>query len=266
MLHMGTESNFAKLTSKFEWRGETRGWERADVEAFVQRHATKEHWDLVQGIWDINENFFWPRIEEHSRRLAGIAPDKLEARTIQTPFGDFRGGYAPVDRDPRWPHRGGDPGEGLFKETAFRNAIPKKDYTLTRTEAQYPILLDFEAVFNGMRESIHDLAYREPLMDAAKFLRSPEIREGIQTTFGKEYADSIQPWLEHMAKGKIMDDSTLEGIHRMARFVRHRLVMVELVGTALDVAQAYNGRDARLGWRGRPEGVRRGGHAALWQS
>jgi hypothetical protein len=230
MLHMGTESNFNKMTAKFEWGGMVRGWTRDEVERFVQKHATKEHWDLVQGIWDINENYFWPKIEEHSRRLAGIAPDKLEPRTIKTDFGDYRGGYAPIDRDPRWPHRGGDPGEGLFRETQFRNAIPKKDYTLARTEVAYPVWINFESVFNGMRESVHDLAYREPLMEGAKFLRSPAIREGIQQTFGKEYADSIQPWLEHMAKGKLMDDAALDGIHRMARFVRHRLVMVELVG------------------------------------
>jgi hypothetical protein len=78
MLHLGSESNVRKLTSKFEWNGEQHGFDLADVEHFVNRHATKEHWDLVQGIWKINEEYFWPKIDEHARRLsdAGGVPDQ----------------------------------------------------------------------------------------------------------------------------------------------------------------------------------------------
>jgi hypothetical protein len=230
MLHLGSESNVRKLTSKFEWNGEQHGFDLADVEHFVNRHATKEHWDLVQGIWKINEEYFWPKIDEHARRLSGIGLEKIEPRTIDTPFGPVKGGYAVVDADARWPHATGDVKEGMFAQNRWRNAIPSRSYTMSRTQAAYPINLQFENVLNSMRESIHDLAYREPLLDAANFFSQRSIKEGIQRSFGKEYYDSIPEWLNSIAGVKLVDPKTLDGLSRVANFVRQRLVLTELVG------------------------------------
>lgn len=270
MLHIGNASNFEKLTSEFSFRGQTYRLDPADVLGFIQKHATKEHARIVQAIWDINENFFWPKVEEMYRRVTGIAPDKIEARPIKLELkgGEvtLRGGYVPLDRDPRWPHRGGDPGRGLFAEQRGRNALPPKGYTMARNGEPYPVSFDFLHVVNGMRETIHDLAYREVLIDAKKFLDRKEIRDDITATFGKEYTDVLDPWLEHVATSRVLNARELSMIDRAARFMRHRLVATELVGRWITLAK-HTGMATldSFGEIARQEGFVKGTAGLLWE-
>jgi hypothetical protein len=156
MYHMGNESNFNKLTSTFTWLGKEVGWDKEAVRDLVKKNATKEHWDVVQHMWDIAENFFWPKVNELYRRLSGVAPDKIEG----TPFIEFdktyRGGYAPIIKDPRWINAGRDE-KGLFNEAAGgTSALPPKGYSISRVEAAYPVSYDFRSVINAFRQTMHD--------------------------------------------------------------------------------------------------------------
>jgi hypothetical protein len=234
MLHLGSESNVKKLTSKFEWDGQQHGFDLADVEAVVKANATKAHWDLVRGIWKINEEFFWPKIDAFAREQSGIGLEKVEPRTVDTEWGPVKGGYAVVDADSRWPHATGDVKEGMFAQNRWRNAIPSRSYTMSRTEAAYPVNLNAENFARSMKESIYDISYREALIDAAKFFGQRSIKEGLQRTFGREYVDSINSWLNSIAGVKVIDPQTQGLVDQVASntlgWFRRRVVMNELVG------------------------------------
>src|SRR5690606_40909092 len=57
-------------------------------------------WDFVQQVWDFIDSY-WPQIADKQRRVYGIAPEKVEAAPVETPFGTYRGGYYPIAYDPQ---------------------------------------------------------------------------------------------------------------------------------------------------------------------
>lgn len=228
MLHMGNESNFKKLTAPFDYNGQRFQWNRDIVQALVDVNARKADWDFVQHIWDIHESY-WPQIEDLAKRMSGVVPDRIEARSITNEHGSFKGGYMPLDADALWP--GTKPNEkGLFNAERYFNSIPPKGYTKARTNAAYPLELNFNKIIETMRQTIHDLAYRESLTNAAKFLDNTEIRGGIQRFFGPEYLAQVRPWLEDIAgNSKRVDDRSLGALNSVARIARERTVTVQMM-------------------------------------
>jgi len=227
MLNMGNRSNFEKLTAKYEYNGQEFQFDPMAVKGLVKANATKAHWDFVQAVWDLFESY-WPQIEELSRDMSGVAPDKIERVPIKTEWGTYAGGYYPLRADANWvgPRTGAT---GIFGADRYFRAVPPKGYTLPRTGATYPLDLNYSAIIPTMEQMIHDLAFRRPLAQAVKFLEDIRIKQGIQRAFGPEYLKQVKPWLEYVATTKRLNDEALTGINRMARWGRDRLVAVQLL-------------------------------------
>lgn len=233
MLNMGNRSNFGKLTGQFEYNGKLFKWDPLAVKGLVKQNATKEHWDFVQGIWDTFDHY-WPQVEELSRKVSGVAPDKIVSVPIKTQWGEYKGGYFPLRADANWtgPREGAT---GVFGADRYFRAVPPKGYTMPRTGATYPLDLNYSSVIPMMEQMIHDLAFREPLMSAVKFLEDTRIQQGISRAFGPEYLAQVKPWLEYTATSKRVNDEALSGMNKMARWSRERLVAVQLLYRASTV-------------------------------
>jgi hypothetical protein len=232
MLNMGTEVNYKKLTAEFKYENsEYQLFTPDQLEAVVARNATKAHWDYVQAVWDMFEGL-WPKVEEVSRRVSGIAPDKKVARPITTPFGDYAGGYYPLIADGRWVRPGETLERGLFSEDKYTRGIPPKGYTKQVTGATYPLELNPQFATKKVMETVHDLAFREALLNAKRFLDQAEIRRSIDATFGPEYRKQLPEWLNDVANPAAMyavNNRILSGIESIARGARQRLVAVQLL-------------------------------------
>lgn len=89
-LNTGTESNRSKLLEGELWTPEA-------LEAVLSR-LSEEDWRRVQQVWDLLDTL-WPKIAALEKKLTGVAPPRVEARSFTNQFGDFRGGYYPVVYD-----------------------------------------------------------------------------------------------------------------------------------------------------------------------
>ncbi|HYA40484.1 MAG TPA: hypothetical protein VEF34_04240, partial [Syntrophobacteraceae bacterium] len=87
-LNWGNESNRSKMC-----RGE--GWKPESVQAVLDRHMSRADWDFVQGVWDLIERMR-PEIAARERRMTGVEPVWVDAATVYTPYGEYRGGYYPM--------------------------------------------------------------------------------------------------------------------------------------------------------------------------
>jgi hypothetical protein len=228
MLNMGNRSNFEKLTGPFEGlNGQTFQWDPMLVKAFVDRNATEEMWKLAQGIWDIFEHF-WPKMEDLSYRVSGVPPDKIESRSIQTRFGTFEGGYYPLLADPLWLGKTSESDE-VFSLDRWFSSLPQKSWEHARTGAQYPLDINFFSIVPKMEQFIHDLAFREPLMNAWRFISDNDIFSAIQDAWGQEDAAQLKPWLKYVANGKTINDNTLAGWNVAAHWTRDVITSTQLL-------------------------------------
>ncbi len=223
-LNTGNDSNFKKMLEGEQWSVE-------GVEAALHRHMGQADWDFVQGVWDTLESL-WPQIEALEKRLSGVAPPKVEAREVVTPYGTYRGGYYPVIYDPlrsfdveQNRQRNADQ---LFEENNYRRASTPKGHTIARKEYAAPLYLSLSVLPRHLSQVIHDIAYREAVINADRFLADSRIRTRIENTLGHEYYAQFRPWLQSIANDRVVDARGLAFWDRMAHWTRTSATMVGL--------------------------------------
>jgi hypothetical protein len=225
--NMGNESNVGKLLAGEKW-SEPAVWE------FLDQHMSKGDWDFVAGMGRAIESL-WPEQLAMSRRLGNTNPEKIAPRPFTTRHGDYAGWYWPMIYDPARAQdvaeRGAKKADALF-ENSYTKANTDTGRMNTRNENYAkPLLLDLDALPRVIMDNIHDIAYREAVIDADKFLSHPVVREGIVSALSQEHYDQLRPWLQSIANdGKTSDDGmrALKFFNSLAHGARTRATIVGL--------------------------------------
>lgn len=217
-IHVGNESNFDKLTKGW-------GWKPEDVWRFLHDNMGEKDWKAAQTVWDLYDKH-WPEMEAMNRRLGNTMPDKIEPRAFLTKFGEQRGGYAAIKYDPLRSRRGEreqatdaiNPAKGLFGRDYYRADTTTNGSMNARQEGYSDVVnLDFHTIARTMQESIHDLAYRETLIDANKVIEHPKFRGAFRSAYGPEAYHSLRDWIGQLANSNNMD----RAVGAMGKFLQY---------------------------------------------
>jgi len=225
MLNMGNESNKAKML-----KGE--GWDEASVWKAADRIMTKGDWDFVQGVWNLFEQLR-PEIAAREKRMTGVEPVWVKNSPFETRYGLYEGGYYPMAYDPA---RSVDVAERmlanaekLLESNQGHRPTTDRGYTKERVAGYArPVLLSLDVIPRHLNQVITDLAYREYVFDAVKFLRDPKIKDVVSRTLGKEYYSQFTPWLKSLVADGMYDSRGLDFWDRMCRRARINTTLVGL--------------------------------------
>ena len=231
--HFGTKSNFTKLTEGF-------GWDPQTVRDVANNVLSEADWKYVQHILDVHKGLL-PKIQQLYRATAGLAMDTVEATPIPTPYGELAGGYRTLTYDWNSIEEKEDeegnivPGEDptsmknseLFGH-GYQMATPPNRHTLKRTQFSGPLNLEHSVLPLEFESIIHDLAYRMPLLQAAKLLRQNSIRQSIRETLGPEYLSALNKWLQDIAGEARYDQTSLKKGAALVRGIRRRFTTVQI--------------------------------------
>lgn len=240
MLNWGNRSNIEKLTRGYASLELGRVATKAEAAAFevkmkllIDTHAREQDWAFVSRMWEPFKTW-QPLIDTVSRNTSGVAPKWIKAEPITTPHGEIEGGYWPVKYD----RLGSDMNvvedrklnvEGLFGPSYIR-ATTAKGHLKSRTG--YVDFVDLhnsvEQAASVMQQSIHDIAFRDSLIQASKVFYDKPIRAAIRKHYGTEYEAQLVPWLKRIANQYTSDEQAIQGLNGWLRRVR-----INLVGHAL---------------------------------
>lgn len=193
-LNWGNAGNRQRLLDGYGWN------EQALLDVF-NRTLTKEDWDFVQGVWDTVAKL-WPQVEALERRVNGVAPEKVEAAEIETPFGIYQGGYFPAIYDPTQSSRAEqNEADRLSPRGGWHMATTRASATRARAEAVKgrPLLLNMAVITRHLGEVIHDITHREAVQQVKKLLSDPRVHSEISNRLGPEYAKAMGGWVENIA-------------------------------------------------------------------
>jgi hypothetical protein len=193
----GSLSKEGRLAVALNWGNQTsrdrlladpqRKWTLHQVQAILDTLDQRD-WAFVQATWDY-VNTFWPEIAAKTRRLTGIAPEKVEAIPVTTKYGDYAGGYYPLQYDPRLnvqaaQHEAAEQAK-LTIAGAYMRSTTKRGHLKTRLEnVERSVRLEIGVVFQHLEQVIHDLTHHEMLIDVGRLLRDPEVAGAILDTRG----------------------------------------------------------------------------------
>ncbi len=242
MMNWGNDSNAMKLSEGILRAGREVGDKisKDEIQQVHDRlaqlfdtHATAEDWAYVQKMWDMFEGWKEP-VETLHRNMTGQAPKWVKGREVVTPHGTFQGGYFPLIPDKlRRIGAGirdkGQPDTGPLGPDYFR-ANTNQKHLKTRTGATYfvDITSGPEQLVGRMQQVIHDLAYRDFVVNAGKVLYDTEVQNAIQKHYGIEYQEQLIPWLKRVANQSNAPERELQGWNDVLKRFRGNLVAASL--------------------------------------
>lgn len=227
-LNVGNDGNLGKML-----RGEK--WTEGALMTVLDREMGQEHWNLVKAIADRFASY-WPETEKLYERLYGVAPKKVEVREVQTKYGKMEGWYYPLMYDPQraaemMVKRGGvelsesTPGNMNF---SFLRAATDRGRTMERTDVAYPLLYDLNMIVPKISEAIHDLAFRESIINSNKFLDDPVIAGQIHDRAGMDAYRQLRAHVQDIAS-PYKNDASMEGLNRVMQLLRRNAVGVGIL-------------------------------------
>lgn len=220
-LNVGNEGNLQRLTDGY-------GWNANGVLAALNDNLTEEEWRFVQETWDVI-NTLWPQIEAMERDINGFAPEKVDPRPVETPYGVLPGGYYPAiydtSLDLRAEEQAGKRAD-LF-EANYVRATTRSSATKDRAEkVRRPILLDLGVINRHLGEVIHDVTHRRAVMQAHRFLTNERVARAVEQALGPEVRKQFRPWLKHIANSWAMERAGSEGIGKFLSKLRANTTVV----------------------------------------
>lgn len=222
-LNLGNAGNRERVLKAGNGKGP---WTEADVTA-ITSHLNHAEWNAVQKMWDtVGE--LWPEVEGLQKRLTGVAPPRVEASPVVTPFGTLKGGYYPVIYDPS---RAADVADraAMSADRMFENTYLKPEtrhgFTEARVNYARPILFDLDQAAGHLTAVIHDVTHREAVLDAHKIMSDQAVRATVEARYGREIYQQFTPWLQSIAHDQVKNDG-LQGVNKVLRGIRSRATTV----------------------------------------
>lgn len=219
-LNMGNETNIKRVREGHKWTD-------AQIRDVLAR-LTRKDWEFVQGIWDYLETF-----RDESFRLqediTGMRPQAVEATplTVTTADGEtmtLRGGYYPIKYNSEkgfmaFQREQKEMDREFFGGNSYSAAQTRQGHLKDRARkgTEEPLLLELSVVTDHVFNVIHDLSYRRAVLDVAKVIKHPVVRDAVRGAVGMEMYGELKPWLMDVANER---QEPMHAVHRMANWAR----------------------------------------------
>ena len=209
-LNFGNESNVSRLTLN-------NTLSEPELRALFKEALTADHWKMIQNIWNYLDSWR-PKIGAQMKRIEGREPDWVVPMPFEITTSDGQkmvldGGYYPVIYDPEASVRASDQDaiEQAKQQMATGRSVQttRRSFTKSRYDGEIegrPLLLNLNGLFTGVGDVIHDLAWREWLIDFNKIMGKGPVSDAIFQNFGREAYEVIVRWREDIARGSVAEN------------------------------------------------------------
>lgn len=227
LLHIGNTSNKAKLLVGRGWGNinedgslNTKRWDAFLNRMFEEGVIGKPEMDFIQFTWDQFESLK-PMAQKAHKQLNGYFFNEITSEEFETPFGKYRGGYAPAQIDPTPPKQGAARAYGVADKQKIEElsqmatssytwpAAGGNGFTKSRiTNFNKPLLLDINLINRHIDQVARFAIIKPAVVDASKVILQPDIRAAITDIDPTVINEMIIPSLSRADKQRIQ---TLEG-------------------------------------------------------
>lgn len=184
---------------------------RADrmMAAFFAEYLSDEHYEAAEQIWALFDSIK-EKTGKTYKRIVGREPDWVGARPlmVHTSQGKriLKGGYYPISYDRESSLQGKELAEVKGMET-LKPFFGKSGVSDGHTKARVsffdkPLVMTSRALFEGLEEQIHYIAWAEFINNARKLLRGDGgLARAIHDHYGSRYFKAIEQWLQDCRDG-----------------------------------------------------------------
>lgn len=247
VLHMGNESNWDKL-----WRGgRGRAWNPANLQSMMDRMMadgtlTKEDMDLVQSLWDL-VNGLKPDAQKAHKAMYGYYFSEITSWPIQTPWGEYKGGYWPAipDNNLSQDARIRQDQENLISvNNSSMFPTTGRGFTKSRVEGYAaPLSFDLRLLPSHVDKVLRFVHLEPSVKDVAKLMNDRKFRKMMDRVDPKAIEDMLIPWLQRVARQTVEtnDSKWFKYIDPAARWLRASTSAQTMMLNFLNAVQQVTG-------------------------
>lgn len=213
LLHVGNDSNKQKLllgrgwaTMNVDGRLNSKDWDLFIERMHKEGVLVKADWDFVQNVWDMFEQTKVGAQQSHYD-MYGYYFSEITANTVVTPFGEYRGGYAPAlpDSDMVQDQAIRNQQEQLTENgNAFMFPTAGKGFTKKRVEKYtVPLQMDLGLIPRHIDKVLRFTHIEPRVKDVGRIMFDKGFRKTLDD-FDKSIAtDMVVPWLQRSARQQV---------------------------------------------------------------
>lgn len=211
LIHTGNASNKRKLLVGRKWATldadgnmDTSKWDAFIDRMVAEGKITKQSYDFAQAVWDMLEETK-PLAQKAHRDVFGKYFAEVTADAFVTPFGTYRGGYAPAIADPEIVQDANIRAlaEAENENMSFAFPATNKGFTKGRVEYNRPLKLDLRSIGQHMDKVLLFSHMEQPVRDVRRLLSSKGVSYALGRIDPPAIASIITPWLNRSARQQV---------------------------------------------------------------
>lgn len=230
LANMGNAGNLDRAVSQAPFGFNIPGWNREnqgkvvkDIKDVLARHLDRRDFETIQKVWDLLEEH-WAETAALEKRMTGFEPEKVERTPLEFTLKDgtkvyLEGGYYPLMQDKR-----GKPGvipeeAGTeLERSAIINRVASTNHSFAnnRTGGTYSVSLKLDNVTRHLSDVIHNLNFREYVVDWRRLLNDKGIFEGLNRNVGPVGYEYLVDWVKAVGSGSRSEGSVSDGLFNRA--------------------------------------------------
>jgi hypothetical protein len=203
ILHTGNLSNKRKLLIGYGWGSKNEDGELDDSkwQSFIDRmikeeKLTKAHFDLIQETWDLMEGLKKDAQNAH-KELYGFNFNEVTSQSFVTPFGVYKGGYAPAITDKSIVRNPKDYHLDVEEEESY-NWWPSNPNGFTKARQENytkPLLLDLRLVPNHVDSVLRFSHISVPVKNVKSILSDRAFSDALVKYDPTIISGLLEPWM-----------------------------------------------------------------------
>lgn len=250
VLHSGNQSNLTKLLLGRGWgsldangRLDTAQWDQFITRMIDEGVLTKADFDFAQGVWDLLETVKADAQAAH-KEMYGYYFNEVTADPINTPFGQYRGGYVPALADslssPDMAQKR-EQEELLHAGNSFMFPTTGKGFTQSRVMYNKPLELDLRTIGRHL-DKVARFAYLEPAVrDVMQLIGNKRVARALNGANPGAISDMLMPWLQRSATQSASMPGKNPKVNKFFNGIRSRTGMVFMFGNVVNTLQQVTG-------------------------
>ena len=252
LIHIGNESNLKKLLVGRGW-GEisedgtlnTARWDKFLTRMYDQKIITKVDMDFIQSMWDMMEEIK-PMAQKTHKQVFGHYFNEITSNPFQTPWGEYKGGYAPasVDRDLVESAAKRDVVQDLLKESVGYGLAGSGGNGFAKNRIDNynrPLNINMNMITKHIDDVLRFAIVKPSVINAAKIASNPKFTELMKDIDPKVVNDMVIPALNRADKNLKSDidpNSPVLGKRVMSYFQRSMVNNIMFMNVVNTVEQA----------------------------
>ena len=249
IMHSGNISNLEKLLIGRKWAtvSEDGTMDTSRWDAFVARVSndgtlTKEHFDFIQAVWDLNEELK-PMVQKAHYDIEGYYFKEVEATPFTNRFGTYRGGYVPAKTDPFIVRDAQRQLKMSELESDFRAAMPSTGAGFTKSRVKYnkALSLDIRLMAKHIDDVIRYSHVQPAVKDVLRILNKSSFADKLTQMDSMAIDEMLTPWLNRAARQITSESGRWKPIDTFWRTVRSRTGISVMIGNITNALQQVTG-------------------------